>query len=165
MSEPFLGEIRAFSFGFVPRGWARCDGSLLSIASNQALFSIIGTMFGGNGTTTFALPNLQGRVPVHPGDEILYGAQGGESQHVLTISEIPPHTHRARSSNQPASSQTAENHVWARAAVPIYNGSADVMMSSQALSPSGGGHAHNNMQPYLVTNYCIATAGIYPPRD
>lgn len=165
MAEPFIGEIRAFSFGFVPQGWALCDGSILNIASNQALYSLLGDTYGGNGRTTFALPNLQGRVPAQQGNQIAHGESAGEEKHVLTQGEMPAHTHMARSSTQSPVTRSAENQVWSHATASVYGGSADTMMSSEAVSSSGESQPHNNMQPFTVINYCIATSGVYPSKN
>ncbi|UFJ39581.1 tail fiber protein [Brevibacillus humidisoli] len=166
MSEPFLGEIRAFAFSFPPRGWAFCDGQEMSIMQNQALFSLLGTTYGGNGQTTFRLPDLRGRVPVHPGDGITLGESSGEEGHTLTIQEMPQHTHVVSGSSQPPSSPLPDGHVWASAqGVNNYSQEANVLMSQTALKNTGGSQPHENRQPYSVLNYCIAIMGIYPTRN
>lgn len=164
MSEPFLGEIRLFPFAYAPQGWALCDGSLLEIPKNMALFTLLGVTFGGDGVKTFGLPDLRGRVPACPGFAVKYGQMGGEEGHVLTLGEIPWHTHQAMSSSASGTTKEAPGHVWAGSATKPYRDTANDWMNLQALTLSGEGKAHNNMQPYIVGNYCIATAGIYPTR-
>ena len=170
MAEPFLAEIRLVSFAFVPRGWALCNGQTLPINQNQALFSLLGTTFGGNGQTTFALPNLQGRVPIHSGQGfsgqvITLGQQGGEATHTLSVSELPVHNHTAQgNSGNPDSPPT--NGVWAAATVDAYsNGAPNTALHPNALSGAGGSQPHENQQPYLVLNYLIALTGIFPSRN
>ena len=174
MSEPFLSEIRIMSFSYAPRGWAMCNGQFLPINQNQALFSLLGTTYGGNGQTTFALPNLQGRAPIHFGNSHSLGEQGGEQAHTLTISEIPLHVHDF-SSNTCVASATANATVgpptgnyWANNGKATYstgNGIANGVMSPQAVSSVGGSQPHTNMQPYLVLNFCIALQGIFPSQN
>lgn len=166
MAEPFIGEIRMFPFAFAPKGWALCNGQLLPIAANQALFSIVGTTYGGDGRTTFALPDLRGRVPVHTGDDVSLGQAAGEEVHQLLSSEMPAHTHLLQANNSAGTSNTAADNVWA-AKTGHYNtaGSPDTTLSPQALQSSGGSQPHPNMQPYLVGSYCIAITGIYPSRN
>ncbi|WP_309478795.1 phage tail protein [Brevibacillus agri] len=165
MSEPFLGEIRAFAFPFPMRGWALCDGSILQIAQHQALYSILGATYGGNGVTTFALPDLRGRVPVHTGNGITLGQAGGEEAHVLTIGEMPPHTHVAKPLSTSGSIGKAEANVWAMTNVQAFAAAPNATMRGDALGAAGGSQPHNNMQPYQVLNYCIAIQGIYPSRN
>lgn len=167
MAEPFLGEIRLFPFNFAPDGWQLCNGQLLPISQNSALFSLLGTSYGGNGTTTFALPNLQGRVPVHVAQGGSAGQAQGEETHVLTLDEIPQHTHELLATSGAASTATAAGNAWA--ATGARNAYATAPTSTVALSPNalastGGGMEHSNMQPYTVGSYCIATRGIYPQR-
>lgn len=166
MAEPYLGQITIFSFNFPPRGWALCNGQILSIAQNQALFSILGTTYGGNGQTTFALPNFQGRVPLHFGNGVVLGQTGGEAAHTLIQSEMPSHTHPVYGSDDSAAFKTPANNLWAKTAVSsYYSSSGDVPLSQQAVRTAGGGQAHNNMQPYLTLNFCIALQGIFPSRN
>lgn len=169
MAEPFLAEIRLFSFKFAPRGWAQCNGQLLPIAQNMALFSLIGTTYGGDGKTTFALPNLQGRVPVNPNQgSITYGAVGGEEAHTLTVNEMPMHTHQTSASNDTAAPLATDptGKVWGVSFNNnIYSPTTNTAMSPNAIGTSGGSKPHNNMQPYTVVNYCIALSGIFPPRN
>ncbi|KPV57334.1 tail collar protein [Paenibacillus sp. A3] len=164
MAEPFLGEIRLFAFNFAPEGWAFCDGQLLPINQNQPLFSLLGTTYGGNGTTTFALPDLRGRVAIHRSADFTQGQTGGEVSHTLTIPELPSHTHQAIGSSDAANSVLPVNSTWALADSLTYNQSGNSQMSPAAISSVGGNQPHNNMQPFLVLNYCIALRGIFPPR-
>lgn len=168
MSEPFLSEIRMFSFGFPPKGWAFCNGQTLPIAQNAALFSLLGTTYGGNGVTTFQLPNLQGCVPLHfgtgGGNSYAEGQRGGEVSHTLINSELPAHAHTMQASSTPADSSAAVNHV--TAAAPIYAPAVSLTtLQPSSLTPVGGSQPHNNMQPYLVVNFCIALVGIFPSRN
>jgi microcystin-dependent protein len=165
MAEPFLAEIRLFSFNTVPSGWAQCNGQLLQVAQNQALFTLIGSTFGGDGKTTFALPNLQGAVPLMPNATVPYGSTGGEESHTLTISEIPAHTHQATAGSDASTNVTTSN-VWGTAStISSYGETNNSTMSSNALSTAGGSQGHSNMQPYIVVNYCIALQGIWPPKN
>lgn len=169
--EPFLGEIRMFAGNFAPRGWALCNGQLLPINQNQALFSLLGTMYGGDGKTTFALPNLQGRVPIHMGQGLnltprFQGEAGGEEEVILTISEIPQHNHQAIASNGEATELSPAGNVWAtKSRTTLYNKTGNVAMSNSAIGMAGGNQPHNNMPPYLTINFIIALQGIYPSRD
>ncbi|MFZ5643698.1 MAG: phage tail protein [Bacillota bacterium] len=170
MAEPFIGEIRLFSFGHAPQGWACCDGQLLLINQNQALYSLLGTQYGGDGQTTFALPDLRGRVPVHFGNGIDLGKSGGEEKHRLTIAETPLHTHQIHGNSGAATVKTAAGNTWAcfgteEGAPKPYSTAATCQMSSAALGAGGGGVPHNNMQPHNVVNFCIALQGIYPSRN
>ncbi len=173
MADPFVAEIRILAFDFPPRGWALCDGKLLSLAQNTALFSLLGTTYGGDGRTTFALPDLQGRAPMHPGQGPglqlhNLGEVGGSSSVTLLQSEIPAHNHAAQATNLLANSRTPEDRTLARSVGShAYSGqspSANATMNSSALQPAGAGMPHNNMQPYLTTNFCIALQGVFPPR-
>ncbi|MEC1179520.1 tail fiber protein [Metasolibacillus meyeri] len=166
MAEPFLGEIRLFAFNRIPKGWLPCNGQLLSVNSNQALYSLIGATYGGDGRTTFALPNLQGRVPVHQGAGINYGTAGGEATHTLTVNEMPQHTHTAYADTANATQASPQNNTWGTVSdESIYAQSGNVTMNVAALSSAGQSAAHNNMQPYLALSFCIATSGIYPSRN
>ncbi|MDQ6422915.1 tail fiber protein [Paenibacillus sp. LHD-117] len=166
----FLGEIRLYSFNFAPKGWALCNGQLLPINQNQALFSLLGTTYGGNGQTTFALPDLRGRVPVHPGRGIEQGQSGGQEAHTLTQSELPAHTHIVQASSAAATQKNPDGQVWAAPAVSAYHswGTVDpssVAMNPQVIASSGSSQPHTNMQPYLTLSYCIALVGIFPSRN
>lgn len=165
MSEQYLAEIRIVSFNFPPKGWAFCNGQILTIQQNQALFSLLGTTYGGNGVQTFALPDLRGRVPIHFGNEITLGASGGESAHTLTVSEMPTHKHVPLGNNSPADSGTPVNNVWAANSSQPYGTGTDATMSAAALANAGGSQPHNNLQPSLVLNFVIALVGIFPPRN
>jgi microcystin-dependent protein len=166
MAEPFLGELRIVSFNFAPRGWALCNGQLLPINQNQALFSLLGTMYGGDGRVTFALPNLRGRVPVHVGPEIsLQGTSGGEEAHTLTVSELPRHGHAAGSNMQASTGNPvgAFPSVKRRFGPNAYAGpGGNVMLLGQGTV--GGSQPHSNMQPYLALNVVIALQGIFPSQ-
>jgi microcystin-dependent protein len=165
MSEPFMGEIRVFTFNYAPRGWAFCNGQTMAINQNQALFSILGTTYGGDGVTTFKVPNLQGATPVHVGAGIALGGTGGEAGHQLTINEIPAHTHVPMGASVTADSTSAAGGTWAAAGEKPYSLQANVNMKPAVIAAAGSNQAHSNMQPYLVTNFCIALQGIYPTRN
>lgn len=165
MGTPFLGEIKLVSFNFPPRGWAFCNGATLPINTNQALFSLLGTTYGGNGQTTFALPDLRGRVPIHEGSGFTLGQVGGEQAHTLTVNELPTHTHvlNATSNN---GTQTQANSVLAKGGANIYGPPANLApMSSSVATNTGGSQAHLNMQPYLALNFCIALQGAFPSQN
>ena len=161
--EPFIGEIRLFGFGKAPSGWATCEGQTLAISNNQALFAILGTRFGGDGVRTFMLPDLRGRAPVAANQAYPVGARGGEDKHTLTLAEMPAHTHAVNATKASADQYPIANNVWA--SNMNYAGSASVTLSPNAVTTAGAGLAHDNMQPYLVTCYCIALQGIFPPRS
>jgi microcystin-dependent protein len=166
MSEPFVGELRIFSFSFAPKGWAFCNGQILSISQYQALFSLLGTTYGGNGSQTFALPNLQGRVPTHFGAGIAQGSIFGTESHTLTQAEIPAHSHpvfgtgAVRDTTAPGGTFLANGSVFYASAPGNI-----VPLSSTTVSATGGGQAHENRQPFLVLNVCIALNGIFPSRN
>ncbi|MGE3268984.1 MAG: phage tail protein [Chloroflexota bacterium] len=172
MADPFVAEIRIFPFNFAPRGWAWCDGQLLPLSQNTALFSLLGTTYGGNGKSNFALPDLQGRAPMHPGQGpglSLHdlGETGGSETVSLLESEMPSHSHTLRSAGVLADSPVPGGTL---TAVPssdtIYAAAANaVPMSANALAPAGGDQPHNNMQPYLTFYFCIALQGVFPPRS
>src|SRR6266446_9140337 len=153
MAEPFMSEIRIFSFNFAPKGWAFCNGQLLPINQNQALFSLLGTTYGGNGQTTFALPNLQGRTPLHVGSGIALGELGGETAHTLNISEMPAHNHIPLGNSNAASVGPAANNFWSQTG--SYAPSPDSAMNPASILPTGGSQHHENMSPYLVLNFII----------
>nr|WP_106782729.1 tail fiber protein [Lysinibacillus timonensis] len=168
--EPYIGEIRAFSFNRIPKGWAPCHGQTLLIMQNQALYSLIGTTYGGDGVTTFALPDLRGRVPVHPNTNgILLGTMAGEEQHTLTTAELPAHTHSIKVSSNPGNLSTPANNTWAVGTNGNKSYTTETTnlqpMNTNALDATGGSQPHNNMQPFTVVNYCIAVQGIYPTRN
>ena len=163
MAEPFLSEIRIFSFNFAPRSWAQCNGQLLPINQNQALFSLLGTTYGGNGQTTFALPDLRSRVSMHVGGGLVLGQRAGEESHTLSIPEMAAHTHQARASaNGPTVTAPTANFWASNTGFTPYGTVGDTAMSPQSLSNTGGSQAHENRSPYLTLNYCIALQGIFP---
>lgn len=171
MAEPFLSEIRIMSFGFPPKGWALCTGQLLPINQNQALFSLLGTTYGGDGRVNFALPNLQGRAPMHMGGGHTLGERGGEQAHTLSISEIPAHVHTLNGTKDDATltTPTAQSAL----ARPVneetrlyHNGASnDAVLPATVVTATGGSQAHLNMQPFLVLNFSIALQGIFPSQN
>src|SRR5580765_6111535 len=158
MAEPFLAEIRLMSFGFPPKGWATCDGQLLPINQNQALFSLLGTTYGGDGRVNFGLPNLQGRVPIHMGSGHTLGERGGEQAHTLSISEIPTHTHTLNGTSNTGSLIIAAGNLLGTTATQEYQAPDNnlVAMNPASIANVGGSQPHLNMQPYLVLNFSIA---------
>ena len=163
MAEPFLSEIRIMSFGFAPKGWALCNGQLLPINQNQALFSLLGTTFGGNGQTNFALPDNRGNVPIHVGAGFTLGQKGGEQAHTVTMSEMPAHTHFGVGSAQPADTGAPANNVLLGIINNVYGPPTNlVAMSAGEITSVGGSQAHLNMQPFLTLSFCIALQGIFP---
>jgi microcystin-dependent protein len=163
MAEPFLSEIRIMSFEFAPKGWALCNGQLLPINQNQALFSLLGTTFGGDGQVSFGLPDLRARTPIHVGSGHTLGERGGEPAHTLSIAEIPTHTHVLNASSSPGSLPSANGNLLARTTNDFYGPPATLTaMSAGTVSNVGGSQAHLNMQPFLVLNFCIALQGIFP---
>lgn len=172
MSEPFIGEIRLCSFSFPPAGWVMCNGQFLPISQNAALFSLLGTTYGGNGTTNFALPDLRGRIPLHFGAGVGLGQQGGELAHTLTANETA-HTHPHNSpnaSNDFATASSASSHfvatpVFGTTAAKAFSAVANTSMAAGSLDFVGGSQAHNNMMPYLTINFVIALRGLFPPHS
>jgi microcystin-dependent protein len=165
MAEPFLSEIRIMSFVFAPKGWALCNGQLLPINQNQALFSLLGTTFGGDGRVNFALPDLRSKVPIHVGQGHTLGQGGGEQAHTLSIGEIPTHAHVMQATSIPATTSTPTTAVMLAqsTASQLYGPpSSLVAMSPAAVANVGGSQAHLNMQPFLVLSFCIALQGIFP---
>lgn len=170
MADPFVAEIRIFPFNFAPRGWAWCNGQLLPISQNTALFSLLGTTYGGDGKSNFALPNLQGSAPMHPGQgpglSLRHlGESGGSQSITLLESEIPAHTHSLRAVNDDGLTTTPIGN--APAVNRFYSTSPGTLvpMAAQALTPVGGNQPHNNMMPYLTFYFCIALQGVFPPRS
>jgi microcystin-dependent protein len=164
MAEPFLSEIRIMSFGFAPQGWAQCNGQLLPINQNLALFSLLGTTFGGDGRVNFALPDLRARTPIHVGSGHTLGERGGEQAHTLSIAELPTHTHAANVSSTPASATIPSNSlVLAQPAYEVYRAPTSLgTMAPATVASVGGSQAHLNMQPFLALNFCIALLGPFP---
>ena len=174
MSEPFISEIRIFAGNFAPRGWAFCNGQLLPVSQNTALFSLIGTTYGGDGRTTTALPNLQGRAPMHPGrgaglTERRLGQRGGAETTTLSEAQMPNHAHTMFAQSDGANSGVAVNNSLARTdgglSYQTNTGANLVPFDPKALANTGGSQTHNNMQPFLVLNYIIALVGLYPSRS
>ena len=172
MSDPFIGEIRMFGGNFAPRGWALCNGQLLAISQNTALFSLLGTSFGGDGVTTFALPDLRGRAPMHWGQgpgltNRILGESAGEEAVTLLGTQIPPHNHTVAAVSGPGNAGSPPGGLWAASSSrdSIYsNASPDAQMNPQAIGGGGGSQPHDNMSPYLAVTFIIALEGIYPPR-
>ena len=163
MAEPFLAEIRIMSFQFAPKGWAPCDGQLLPINQNQALFALLGTTFGGNGQTNFALPDLRGRVPIHVGNSgHTLGERGGEAAHTLSLAELPAHPHPMQASSANGNNAVATANVLAAASGLYGPASALTTLEPSSVTSTGGSQAHQNMQPYLTLSFCIALQGIFP---
>lgn len=166
MSEPFLSEIKIFSFGFAPKGWALCNGQLLPINQNQGLFSLLGTTFGGDGRVNFALPNLQGQVPIHVGSGHTLGEKGGEPAHTLSISEIPTHVHTATATSNNGGVIIPTGNLLAGGTPQLYHVPDNNLtaMNAGTLANTGGSQAHLNMQPFLTLNFSIALQGIFPSQ-
>lgn len=166
MAEPFLSEIRIMSFVFAPKGWALCNGQLLPINQNQALFSLLGTVFGGDGRVNFALPDLRGRTPIHVGSSHTLGERGGEAAHTLSIAELPEHAHVASgtsTSTDPNGTNVPTNNLLASGPSEIYGAAGSLGgMGTSTIANTGGSQAHLNMQPFLVLSFCIALQGIFP---
>lgn len=177
MPTPLLGEIKIVSFNFAPQGWALCNGQLLPINQNQALFSILGTTYGGNGQTNFALPDFRGRVPFHVGSGMILGERAGAAVHTLTTSEMPAHTHLPNASNTSgnlpfpaAASPVVQHNIWAISTQnpyesPLAPGFAAAAMHTGCISNTGGSQPHENRQPYSVFNFIIALIGVFPSRN
>lgn len=166
--EPFIGQISIVGFNFAPKGWALCNGQLLSIAQNQALFSILGTTYGGNGVQTFALPNLQGRAAMHFSNQNPLGAQAGTENVTLLSTQIPLHTHSVRAVKAAGTLGTPAGNTWAGSTggdLQYGVGTTDVAMAPNAIGPGGSDQPHNNMPPITVLNFIIALAGIFPSRN
>ena len=172
MADPFVAEIRIFPFTFAPKGWAFCAGQILPISQNTALFSLLGTTYGGDGKSTFALPNMQGNAPMHPGQGpglSLYdlGQTGGSQTVTLLESEIPAHSHSLRADTlDPADTNVPSPSASFAVSTggTLYQAASNEFLSAQALNPVGGDQPHNNMQPYLTLSFCIALQGVFPPR-
>lgn len=168
MSEPFIGELRAFGFNFAPRGWAHCDGQLLAISSYSALFSLLGTTFGGDGRTTFGLPDLRGRTALHLGTgpgltPRTWGQKSGQETVTLTTNEMPSHTHNFRASAETANQGKPQGHQIAGGT--FYHAATNDATLAPSIVNTGGSQPHQNMQPFLVVNWCIALTGVFPSRS
>ena len=167
MSEPFLAEIRIFGFNFAPRGWASCDGQILPINQYQSLFSLLGTNYGGDGRTSFGLPELRGRVPIHVGSGHNIGSISGVESHALSSTEMPQHTHNIQVSSQPGNTPipNAPDANTLAAYNNAYNDGSALAVMPNVLSSSGAGQSHTNIQPIQVVNFCIALQGLFPSRN
>ena len=171
MSEPFVGEIKMFAGNFAPRSWAFCDGQLLAISQNDALFSLLGTIYGGDGRTTFGLPDMRGRVPIHMGGgpgltPRPIGQKPGQENVTLTTNQIPSHPHQMRATDEAGDTTDPTGQVQAQTTDDAYSASSpDTNMAAAAISASGGTQSHTNIQPFLCINFIIALFGIYPSRN
>lgn len=168
MAEPFLSEIRLMSFGFAPKGWALCNGQLLPINQNQALFSLLGTTFGGDGRVNFALPDYRGRTPIHVGGAHTLGERGGQAAHSLSIAETPTHQHVQSATSATVTINIPAGNILLGSSAPndFYTGPAALVpLLPASISTAGGSQPHNNMQPYLVLSFCIALQGIFPSQN
>jgi microcystin-dependent protein len=162
MAQPYLSEIRLMSFSIAPKGWALCDGQLVSINQNQALFSLLGTTFGGDGRVNFALPDLRGRVPIHVGSSHTLGERGGEKTHTLSVEEMPTHAHVLSGTNR-AGDETPAGNLFGTPVLPFYGWPSNLTpLSANTLSNVGGSQPHLNMQPFLTLSFCIALQGVFP---
>ena len=170
MSEPFVGEIRMFAGSFAPRGWAFCDGQLLAVSQNDALFSLLGTIYGGDGRTTFGLPDLRGRIPIHAGTGLglsphRLGQKAGTEQETITINQLPSHNHNLRATADLATSANPASNTFARSVGDAYTSDLTPQtMNSDTISDIGGSRSHTNLMPFLCVNFIIALFGIYPSR-
>ena len=167
MGTPFMGEIKIISWNFPPKGWAFCNGQFLPINQNQALFSLFGTMYGGNGQTTFALPDFRGRAPIHVGNGFTQGQKGGQEAHTVNLSEMPAHNHiaSASSSTTPNVGTPVGNFLCGNAA-NLYGTFANIQpMAGTSVTNTGGSQPHNNLQPYLVLNFIVALQGAFPSQN
>jgi len=166
MSQPFIGEIRIFAGNFAPAGWAFCDGQLLAISENETLFILIGTTYGGDGQSTFALPDLRGRIPVHPGTGFVVGQAQGVEAVTLTVNQIPAHSHPFQATTNAADSNSANNNLLAQPPVILeyFAAAPTSLVSAQAVASNGGGQPHTNLQAYLCVNFIISLFGIFPTQ-
>ena len=166
MAQAFISEVRIFSFSFAPKGWAQCNGQLMPINQNQALFSLLGTTYGGDGRTTFGLPNLQGKLAMHMGNGYSEGAVGGEQAHTLALVEMPAHSHQVfASANAPNVPGPANNFFASNTGFKPYGTPANEQLAGAAVSNNGSSQPHNNMSPYTTVNFCMCLQGIFPSRN
>jgi microcystin-dependent protein len=165
MAQPYVGEIRMFAGSFAPAGWAMCDGQLMPISENETLFNLIGTTYGGDGQSTFALPDLRGRIPVHQGTNFILGETGGTESVTLTTQQIPAHSHPMLASSDIANTPNPGGNLLGRSGqvLMFFNGTPTVAMSPQIMGPAGGSQPHTNFQPYLCVTFIISLYGIFPP--
>jgi microcystin-dependent protein len=165
MAQPYIGEIKMVGFNCPPKGWAFCNGQILAIAQNQALFAILGTTYGGNGQTTFALPNLQGRAPVYVGQGLVLGGSAGELNHTLIVTEMPAHTHVPVGAPAATVADPTGLLCGKGTSKNFYATTANTPLNPASVGLTGGSQPHNNLQPYLVINFCIALVGVFPSRN
>ena len=165
MAEPFLSEIRIMSFDFAPKGWALCNGQLLPINQNQALFSLLGTTFGGDGRVNFALPDLRGRTPIHEGSGHTLGERAGEQSHTVSLPELPTHTHVANAQPNTGTQLPAVNALLSQASNVYRTADSLVTLMPDTVTTAGGSQPHLNMQPFLTLTFCIALQGIFPSQN
>jgi len=164
--QPYLGEIRMFAGNFAPQGWAFCNGQLMAIADNTALYSLLGTTYGGDGQTTFALPDLQGRIPVHLGNSYNLGQNGGAETVTLTVNQMPSHTHSVNAQSENGMVGNPTNAVWASSSIKPYGtGTPNELMSASAISAVGGSQPHENMMPFACISFIISLEGVYPSQN
>ena len=164
MSTPFIGEVKIMAFNFAPKGWAMCNGQLLAIGQNQALFSLLGTSYGGDGRVTFALPDLRGKIPMHVGPAFSLGQTSGEEAHTLTTPELPAHTHWVSAAGSGTAADPS-GQVWANGGSTAYASTPNTNMKPAAIGVTGGSQPHENRPPYLTLTFCIALTGIFPSRS
>jgi microcystin-dependent protein len=165
MSTPFMSELRIISWNYAPKGWAFANGQFLPINQNQALFSLLGTMYGGNGQTTFALPDLRGRTPIHIGGGFTQGQAGGQVSHTVTMSEMPAHNHFVTATNVAGDLPSPQSNFFANSNVQPWRTDFDTTLAPDTVTNVGGSQPHNNMSPYLVLNIIIALQGVFPSRN
>lgn len=167
MSDQYLGEIRTFSGNYAPKGWAMCNGQLLPISNNQALYTLIGTTYGGDGKTTFALPDLRGRIGIHMGTGYPLAQAAGTEEVTLTVAQIPAHTHAAGASSQNGTQSSPNNSVWATSPLSQYNATIETgtTLAADAIGLAGGSQPHDNMMPFVTVTFIIALQGIFPSRS
>jgi microcystin-dependent protein len=164
MAQPYVGEIRMFAGNFAPAGWMFCEGQLLPISENETLFQLIGTTFGGDGESTFALPDLRGRIPIHQGDGFILAETGGAEEITLTVQQIPAHSHPLLASGDVGNQVNVENNLTSNSqgAIPYIEDPSTLNMNAAAISPTGGSQPHTNFQPYLCINFILSLFGIFP---